>query len=167
MQESNNTEQSTPQPQKSISKKSMKSFMTLMNYMRPYKLTFSFGLVLLLLSTLTFLFFPFLISMMADLAQGKPFILNALGYTYSFNSRNELAILLIVIILLQSILSFGRIYVFAEVNERVLADIRSDLFSKYITINIPYFEQSRTGDLISRLSTDVNNLQELISINLA
>lgn len=141
--------------------------MTLMHYMRPYRIIFYFGLALLLLSTLTFLFFPFLISMMADLAQGKPFIVNALGYTYSFDSRNQLAILLVVLIVLQSILSFGRVYVFAEVNERVLADIRSDLFSKYITIHIPYFEQSRTGDLISRLSTDVNNLQELISINLA
>lgn len=105
--------------------------------------------------------------MMADLAQGKPFIVNALGYSYTFDSRNQLAILLIIIIVVQSILSFGRVYVFAEVNERVLADIRSDLFSKYITIHIPYFEQSRTGDLISRLSTDVNSLQELISINLA
>lgn len=105
--------------------------------------------------------------MMADLAQGKPFTLDALGYSYTFNSRNQLAIVLIILIIVQSILSFARIYIFAEVNERVLADIRSDLFSKYITIDIPYFEQSRTGDLISRLSTDVNSLQELISINLA
>ena len=167
MQESNNTEQSSTTTNKHISKKSVQSFMTLMKYMRPYRMIFYLGLVLLLLSTLTFLFFPFLISMMADLAQHKPFILNALGYSYTFDSRNQLAILLVIIIIVQSILSFGRVYVFAEVNERVLADIRSDLFSKYITIHIPYFEQSRTGDLISRLSTDVNSLQELISINLA
>jgi ABC-type multidrug transport system fused ATPase/permease subunit len=167
VQESNNIEQPSTTTNKRFTKKSAKSFMTLMNYMRPYRMIFYFGLVLLLLSTLTFLFFPFLISMMADLAQGKPFIVNTLGYSYSFNSRNQLAILLVVLIVVQSILSFARVYVFAEVNERVLADIRSDLFSKYITIHIPYFEQSRTGDLISRLSTDVNNLQELISINLA
>lgn len=167
MQDSNNIEPIPSPNNKRLSKKSIQSFTTLMGYMRPYRMLFYLGLVMLLLSTLTFLFFPLLISMMADLAQGKPFIVNALGYTYSFNSRNQLAIVLVLLIVVQSILSFARIYIFAEVNERVLADIRSNLFSKYITIHIPYFEQSRTGDLISRLSTDVNSLQELISINLA
>ncbi len=141
--------------------------MRLMEYMRPHKLLFFVGLFSLLLSTLTFLFFPFLISMMADIAQGKPFIIDKMGLQYTFDSRNQLAVLLIIIILLQAIFSFARIYIFAEVNERVLADVRSDLFSKYISLNIPYFEKSRTGDLISRLSTDINNIQELISLNLA
>lgn len=138
-----------------------------MEYMRPYKGLFLIGLFALLLSTLTFLFFPFLISMMADVAQGKPFIMDTLGFQYTFDNRNQLAVLLIIIILLQAIFSFARIYIFAEVNERVLADVRSDLFSKYISLEIPYFEKSRTGDLISRLSTDINNIQELISFNLA
>lgn len=138
-----------------------------MGYMSPHKFLFSLGLLALLLSTLTFLFFPFLISMMADVAQGKPYVFDQMGIQYTFDSRNQLAILLLIIITFQSIFSFARIYIFAEVNERVLADVRSDLFSKYISLDIPYFEKSRTGDLISRLSTDINNIQELISFNLA
>lgn len=138
-----------------------------MGYMSPHKYLFSLGLLALLLSTLTFLFFPFLISMMADVAQGKPFVLDKFGLQYTFDNRNQLAVVLLIIIVLQAIFSFARIYLFAEVNERVLADVRSDLFSKYISLDIPYFEKSRTGDLISRLSTDINNIQELISFNLA
>lgn len=152
---------------KRISKKSIQSFKRLMGYMSPHKFLFSLGLLALLLSTLTFLFFPFLISMMADVAQGKPYVFDQMGIQYTFDSRNQLAILLLIIITFQSIFSFARIYIFAEVNERVLADVRSDLFSKYISLDIPYFEKSRTGDLISRLSTDINNIQELISFNLA
>ncbi|MCO5231650.1 MAG: ABC transporter transmembrane domain-containing protein [Chitinophagales bacterium] len=152
---------------KRLSKQSIRSFMTLMEYMKPFKVFFFLGLLTLLLSTLTFLFFPFLISMMADIAQGKPFVLDKMGVHYVFDSRNQLAILLLIVISFQAIFSFARVYIFAEVNERVLADIRTSLFSKYITLDIPYFEKSRTGDLISRISTDIANLQELISINLA
>ncbi|MCO5249236.1 MAG: ABC transporter transmembrane domain-containing protein [Chitinophagales bacterium] len=135
--------------------------------MKPYKWLFGLGVITLLLSTLTFLFFPFLISMMADVAQGKPFIVDKMGMNFTFNSRNQLAILLLIIILLQAFFSFTRVYIFAQVNERVLADVRSDLFSKYMTLPISYYEKNRTGDLISRLSTDISNLQELISFNLA
>ena len=153
--------------QKKLSKKSVQSFMKLMEYMKPYKFLFSLGLLTLVLSTLTFLFFPFLISMMADVAQGKPFIVNEMGLNLKFDQRNQLAIMLLLIILLQAFFSFARVYIFSIVNERVLADLRTDLFSKYITLHIPYFEKNRTGDLISRLSTDISTLQELISFNLA
>jgi len=141
--------------------------MTLMGYMRPYKVMFVSGLLALVFSTLTFLFFPYLISMMADVAQGKPFVLHFREYTFVFDSRNQLAVLLILTLVLQAIFSFARIYFFAEVNERVLADIRSALYSKFISLDIPYFEKTRTGELVSRLSTDTNSLQELISFNLA
>ena len=106
--------------------------------MRPYRGLFSLGIAALLLSTLTFLFFPFIISMMADVAQGKPFVINQLGLDITFDHRNQLALLLLIIITLQAIFSFSRVYIFAVVNERVLADVRSDLFSKYISLPITY-----------------------------
>ena len=105
--------------------------------------------------------------MMADVAQGKPFVVDKMGLNFTFYNRNQLALLLLIIIALQACFSFTRIYIFAQVNERVLADVRSDLFSKYITLPVSYYEKNRTGDLISRLSTDIANLQELISFNLA
>ncbi len=162
---SSNTEESSSK--KRISKESVRSFLELMRYMRSYRGLFALGSFMLLMSTLTFLLFPFILSMMADVAQGKPFVINQFGLSFTFNHRNQLAILLLLIISLQAFFSFTRVYLFALVNERVLADIRSDLFSKFISLPIPYFEQNRTGDLISRLSTDISNLQELISLNLA
>lgn len=152
---------------KRISKESIQSFLRLMQYMRPYRGLFSLGIAALLLSTFSFLFFPFILSMMADVAQGKPFVIDQFGLNITFDHRNQLALLLLAILSLQAIFSFSRVYIFALVNERVLADVRSDLFSKYISLPIKYYEKNRTGELISRLSTDISNLQELISLNLA
>lgn len=141
--------------------------MFLMQYMRPYKMLFVLGILALVFSTLTFMVFPFLISMLTDIAQGKPFTVELGSFSLVVNSRNQLVLILLAIILLQSTFSFLRVYLFALVNERVLADIRSALFTKIITLDIPFFERTRIGDLISRLSGDTTSLQELLSFNLA
>jgi ABC-type multidrug transport system fused ATPase/permease subunit len=152
---------------KRLSKKSVSSFMTLMGFMKPYRVLFGLGIAALVLSTLTFMAFPFLISMLTDIAQAKPFQLSWGQYQLVVSNRNQLVGILMVIILLQSTFSFLRVYLFAQVNERVLADIRSALYSKIITLEIPFFEKTRIGDLISRLSGDTTSLQELMSFNLA
>lgn len=152
---------------KKLSGKSVESFMMLMRYMRPYKWMFAAGILALILSTVTFMAFPYLISMLTDIAQGKPFTLKLGQMVLEVTNRNQLVLILLVVILLQSTFSFLRVFVFAQVNERVLADVRSALYSKIITLEIPFFERTRVGDLISRLSADTTNLQELLSFNLA
>jgi ABC-type multidrug transport system fused ATPase/permease subunit len=161
------TEPAPEQTNKRLSKKSVSSFMVLMGYMKPYRVLFALGMAALILSTLTFMAFPFLISMLTDIAQGQPFTLKVGQQVLEVTTRNELMLILLVIILLQSTFSFLRVYLFAQVNERVLADVRSALYSKIITLEIPFFEKTRIGDLISRLSGDTTSLQELMSFNLA
>lgn len=163
---SDNTHQ-TETNSKKLSKRSLHSFISLMAYMKPYKALFGMGALALVLSTITFMAFPFLISMLTDIAQGKPFDLKLGTYIYTVDSRNQLVVILLGVILLQSSFSFLRVYLFALVNEKVLADIRSALFTKIITLEIPFFEKTRIGDLISRLSGDTTSLQELLSFNLA
>ncbi|HZH68251.1 MAG TPA: hypothetical protein VFD65_03550, partial [Chitinophagales bacterium] len=98
---------------KRISKESIQSFLRLMQYMRPYRGLFSLGIAALLLSTFSFLFFPFILSMMADVAQGKPFVIDQFGLNITFDHRNQLALLLLAILSLQAIFSFSRVYIFA------------------------------------------------------
>lgn len=74
---------------------------------------------------------------------------------------------LLLIFTVQAVFSFFRIYFFEIVSQRAMADLRKDLYEKIITQPVPFFEQTRIGELSSRISNDVTQLQESLSLNLA
>lgn len=110
----------------------------------------------LALSTITTLSFPALIGQVTSVIQGKsPFTLG------------QVILIFGAILILQAVFSFFRIYFFAQVSERSMADVRHEVYSKIITLPIPFFEKRRVGELTSRLSSDVSQLQDVLSITLA
>jgi len=62
-------------------------------------------------------------------------------------------------------IGLGRVetYLTGWVGERVLNDLRTDLFRHLQTLSLGYFERRRTGVLISRLTNDVEALQQLVT----
>ncbi len=56
-----------------------------------------------------------------------------------------------------------RYYVITWVGERVIADIRDAVFARVITLSTPFFELRRTGEIISRLTSDVATLQVVLT----
>ena len=55
--------------------------------------------------------------------------------------------------------SFARFYLVSWIGERVVADIRREVFDHVITLPPSYFEMTRSGEVISRLTTDTTVLQ--------
>ncbi|MCB0850897.1 MAG: ATP-binding cassette domain-containing protein, partial [Bacteroidetes bacterium] len=80
---------------------------------------------------------------------------------------NYTALVLGAILGIQAIFSFLRIYLFAQVTEKAMADIRLDLYRKIITLPITFFEKHRVGELNSRISSDVTQLQDMLSFSMA
>ena len=113
----------------------------------------------LVFSSTTVMAFPKSIGLLVDASLGK-----ASGM---ITQRSEVALLLFVIIVLQSVFSFSRVWFFTQVNERALANIRRDLYNKMICLPIPFFEEKRVGELNSRITNDVSALQDTLSITLA
>ncbi len=156
--------ESIPQPEtdaqekgsKPVSTQQLRKFLQIFKYVMRYKVYFFIGLFFLGLSTLTSLAFPYMASLLADAAQG----------TVDWNIK-QLGWVLLGILLVQSVFSYLRIVMFAYVSEYTMADIRKDLYARLITLPISFFEQRRVGELTSRLSADVSQLQDAISINLA
>lgn len=48
-----------------------------------------------------------------------------------------------------------------------MRDLRNALYSKIITLPVPFFEKNRVGELMSRITTDVSQLQDILSITSA
>ena len=134
----------------------LKITIKLFRYILPYKGVFLAGMVFLVLSTATSLAFPKLIGSIIEVIEGKS------KYTI-----NEITAFLFLILILQAVFSFFRIYLFTIVSEKSMLNIRSDVFSKIITLPVSYLEQKRVGELTSRITSDVSQLQGLLSFTIA
>jgi len=145
------------EPAKKLDRKALQNTMAVLRYLRPYRGLFFLGLFFLIVSGATTLVFPSVTGKLVDAATG----------TATSYDRNTIALGLIAILVLQAVFSFFRILVFAQVSERTLRDIRLDVYSKMVCLPIPFFEQRRVGDLTSRITSDVGQLQDVLSFTLA
>jgi ATP-binding cassette, subfamily B, bacterial len=137
---------------------SLKKLSGILKFMMPYKGLFILGLISLALSTFTILAFPKLAGELLDVATGQ---------SKYFDSINQVTLALIFVLFTQSIFSFIRVYTFAIVSERGMADLRKTVYQKIIWLPMPFFDSRRVGELMSRLTADVGTLQETFSFVLA
>jgi ABC-type multidrug transport system fused ATPase/permease subunit len=79
----------------------------------------------------------------------------------------HIGLLLGIVLLVMAVLSFFRIYLFEYVGQRSMAAIRSALYERIITLPIQFFEENRVGNLTSRISADVSQLQDALTNQLA
>lgn len=145
-----------PKDSVKVTKKNLSKAIKIFRFVIPYKWTFVLGMVFLLLSNLTTLSFPLLIGEMTKVIEGK-----------SKFQINEVTLFFFAILIVQSILSFFRIYTFAQVSEKAMRDVRQTLYAKIITLPIFHFEKRRVGELMSRITSDITQLQDVLSITLA
>ena len=61
--------------------------------------------------------------------------------------------------------SFWRGYLFTLAGERVVARLRKALFSHIISLEVGFFDNSQTGELLNRLSSDTAVLQNAVTVN--
>jgi ATP-binding cassette, subfamily B, bacterial len=60
-----------------------------------------------------------------------------------------------------------RFYLVTWLGERVVADMRSDVYSRVIRMDPTFFEVTRTGEVLSRLTTDTTLVQSIAGVNLS
>ena len=72
-----------------------------------------------------------------------------------------LVILLGVIVVLAAA-TFFRSYLVAWVGERVVADLRRDVFAHILKLSPSFFEVTKTGEILSRLTTDTTLIQTVV-----
>ncbi|HNE30305.1 MAG TPA: ABC transporter transmembrane domain-containing protein, partial [Saprospiraceae bacterium] len=131
-----------------LSRENLREALKIFAFVKPYRWQFISGLLLLFLSSTVFLVFPKIIGQMLDVAQGAaPNV-----------DLREIGAWLIGILVFQGIVSYLRVMMFAQVSEKGTADIRVALYRRLISQPIVFFEKSRVGELVSRVTNDVEKL---------
>lgn len=144
-----------------INRETLTHVSRLLAYLKPYRGKFIAALCFLFLSSLVGLAFPSFIGALIDTAQGK--------HTNSYLPGTIQGILLLAFIVLvfQAVVSFFRILWFVNVAERSLADIRRDTYFKLITLPMNFFSNRRVGELNSRISADLSQVQDTLTTTVA
>ncbi len=159
MAKRNGREALREEEKRAINKKSLKHLLGVFRFVLPYKTWFIVGLASLGLSSVTLLAFPYFAGKLLDVAGGK-----AVPY---FTTINQIALALLVILFIQGVFSFTRVYTFSVVSERSLADLRKSVYEKIIWLPLSFFDNRRVGELMSRITSDVGTLSDMFSFTLA
>jgi ATP-binding cassette subfamily B protein len=80
---------------------------------------------------------------------------------------NQALLLFLVVVTVMSASVAARVYLVTWIGERVVADIRKAVFARVLALEPAFFEVTRTGEVISRLTTDTSLLQVVVGSTLA
>ena len=84
------------------------------------------------------------------------------GFSSNEEGLTEVFILAYVVVSIIALSTFARYYLVMWLGERVVADLRSAIYKKVIELSPAFFELNKTGEIISRLSTDTTLIQSLV-----
>ena len=80
---------------------------------------------------------------------------------------NLSAAMYLVVAIAALFLGRASIWAIARIGERFLRELRVRVFDHLLSLGLEYYERERTGRLVSRLTSDVDALQELVQMGLA
>jgi len=149
-------------PKAKLNRQTLKKISRLLGYLRPYRGRFIGALIFLFLSSLVGLAFPSFIGGLIDTAQEK---VHSKGVLPS--SIGGILLVAFCVLFAQAFVSFFRILWFVNVAERSLADIRRDTYFKLITLPMNFFSNRRVGELNSRISADLSQIQDTLTTTIA
>jgi ABC-type multidrug transport system fused ATPase/permease subunit len=143
-------------PKSKITASSLNKAKIIFKYAGKNRWKFFIGLIFLLLTSITALAFPKFMGMLVDCVNKKDGVL-----------ANKIALGLMLVLVLQSIFSFFRLSLFVNFTENTLANVRLALYTNLVKLPMSFFSQKRVGELNSRISNDISQIQDTLTTTIA
>ncbi|MGI8385197.1 ABC transporter ATP-binding protein [Robertmurraya sp. P23] len=147
-----------PPPSKGINKTSLKQ---LISYCRAYIPIISVALVLAMLGSVFNIVGPELISQITD------FITEGLMTSIDLDAVVNIATILAFLYGLGFIFNYIQGYIMATVTQRVSKKLRSEISTKINRLPLKYFDSTSTGDVLSRVTNDVDMIGQTMNQSLS
>ena len=126
-------------------------------FIRPYRSRLSLALLALLVAAAASLLLPVGVRLVID----EGFSRDSAGAI----DRYFIGLFGIAVIL--AVFSAARFYLVSWLGERVVADVRNAVYRHVITLSPSFFEVTRSGEVLSRLTTDTSLVQSIAGVNLS
>lgn len=131
----------------------MESLKWIMGYLKYHIPKYSIALILVLITSLLSMINPFLAGDIVDR------VLNG-------NEKNILIpilIIMLVVVVIKGILTYTYQMIFERVSQDILLNIRKDLYSKLLKLDFDYYNNTKTGDIMARMTGDTDALRHFIA----
>jgi ABC-type multidrug transport system fused ATPase/permease subunit len=142
------------------------SFLGIYSFLKPYWLQYSIGWLFLVLSSAIGLLFPYLLGKLLGSSGSSSSSAESLKLL-KLEDINSIALALFIVFGLQAFFSFVRVLTFTNVTENTLRDIRNRAFEQLVFMPMDYFNRNKVGELTSRLSNDISQIQETMRTTVA
>lgn len=131
----------------------MESLKWIMGYFKKHILKYSISLILVLVTSLLCMINPFLAGDIIDK------VLNG-------NQKNILIpilIAMIIVVVIKGLITYLYQIIFEKVSQDILLEIREDLYSKLLKLDFDYYNNTKTGDIMARMTGDTDALRHFIA----
>ena len=145
-------------PKAKLNRESLGQALELFKYLRPYRARFGAALLALMAGSVLSLAFPYLAGRIIDgvmptAGAGSGHLVGA----------DRTALLLVGILALQAGFSYFQALSLATAGQRCLVDLRRDTYARLISLPMSFFAQRRVGELASRLSADLIQMEDTLT----
>ena len=142
----------TDEVESNIRSGALRPLAKLIPYVKTYKMQVVLALGFLLMAAITTLSLPVAVRRVIDQ-----------GFTEADSSLvNSYFSMLIILAVLLAISSAGRYYFVIWLGERVVADLRKDVFANVTRLSASFFDTAHSGEIISRLTADTTQIKSAV-----
>ncbi len=133
------------------------SLIQLLVFFKPYKKRLLAAFIVLIIAAVSALALPVSIKLIIDQGYSQP----------QTDKRDQYFLLLLIIVIILAVFSALRFYLVMWIGERIVADIRSKLYQHILKMGPTFFEHTRTGEVLSRLTTDTTLVQSVVGAGIS
>ena len=155
----------------------LKGFSQIAPYLKPHKWGFILGIILLSLSGVLTLLVTRLWGQLGGVGvlgdPGKTSNSKSQGFeteilqNWNLNDLSTIGIIIAIVLVIQALLSFIRVFLFADMTEKMMLAMRKDAFEAIVSMPMDFYHDKRVGDLNSRISADITAIQDTFTTTLA
>ncbi|MBP9001126.1 MAG: ABC transporter ATP-binding protein [Lachnospiraceae bacterium] len=129
--------------------KKRNTFRTVMYYVSKHKVMFACSILLALVSSLSALYVPVIFGSAIDMVKEQ----NREGLTHKL-------LLIVIVVALTAMMQWLMALINNKITYEVTRDLRNDIFNKLLKLPFNYLDTHQTGDLVSRMVTDVDTFAD-------
>lgn len=141
-------------PRPRIDREGLKDIGRLARFVRPYRRYLGIATIGVLMASGLGLVFPRILGTLVD---------QAISRSNSPDQLDRVALILVAVFAVQSGFNFLRSYYVSLTGEGVVADLRRAVYGKVMTLPVRFFDGRKTGEITSRLTSDVAVVQTTVS----
>src|SRR6266849_3889966 len=137
--------------------RNLRPLVSLLPYVGRYRWHASAALIALLAAAVTTLVVPIAVRRMIDFGFSRD----------SATMIDSYFTVMIGIVAVLALASAARFFLVTTLGERIVADLREEVFGHLISLSAAYFDEAKTGELISRLTADTTQIKAVVGASVS